>query len=132
MINDNTIYSVTINDVTAKGTFKNLAKTFGIDEVQKAIAVHYKDHYWSDTKQEFILLSDMNEQHLRNAIVSHFATQIQNYVTSLRNSRTLSLVDFHSLITGGIQPNSELQKLATELGKRVQNSHFRSNYSSLL
>lgn len=128
MYNDTTIYSVTINDVTAKGTFKKLAALFGVDAVKNAIADFYADSHWSESNQCFVPLKEMNEQYLRNATVSHLEKQLTAYINSLKNSKSLTLKEFFKLVTNGITQSSELQKLAKELAERVKTQNSYNPY----
>ena len=104
--------------ITIKHTFKNGTTMEGtISDVQRfagLIGEPLPDYHFSNSTGRWMKISDMNDRHIRNAILALASKHLQQLNDE---SELLSNAEFIRDFTKMV--NNEINKLFTELSKRV-------------
>ncbi len=106
------------NGVQMSGEVDALEKLLGKDVVASELAKNRL--HWSETKRQYIKISDMDTQYLMNVISKAYLHAQNEHMVELVKARTAkSYKNFVTVLTEGVKINTELQILLEELAKRA-------------
>ncbi|MGB4849539.1 MAG: hypothetical protein WBP41_16570, partial [Saprospiraceae bacterium] len=92
-------YEVEIQGVKAVGSLKNLQAIFGVTELHNALSK--QNLHWSETKKEFVKISEMDDNYLRNVIAKLVDARLQEFKEKLHVEKRNSNSDFYKYLAGG-------------------------------
>ena len=105
------------NGVQMTGEIENLEKLLGKAVVAGELAKN-KLH-WSETKRQYIKISEMDTQYLMNVVCKRYLQAQNDHTNKLVNARTnRDYKSFVNILTEGVAVDTELHVLLEELARR--------------
>ena len=127
------MFTVTYKKVKFTGSYEELKEFIPVSELKTLM--YANDWHWSNTKKEWVCISDMDDSYLINAILNSYKALVDNFLVSLNNKKQeihsaktnsyndsfikRKMKELNNLLITGPERSSELEKLANELYKRV-------------